>query len=78
MKMLIAAGIDVNQVNYHDETPLMCSNPSGNAAITKALIEAGADPNIGSTEEEETALMIHILTLIRILPLCMSLTGSRS
>ena len=60
VKMLIAAGIDVNQVNYYDETPLMCSNPSGNAAITKALIEAGADPNIGSTEEDETALMIHI------------------
>ena len=60
VKMLIAAGIDVNQVNYYDETPLMCSNPADNAAITKALIEAGADPNIGSTEDEETALMIHI------------------
>ena len=64
VRMLIAAGADVNQVDEYDRTPLMCKNPLDKAAITKALIEAGADPNIESDKEgnalEETALTAHI------------------
>ena len=64
VRMLIAAGADVNQVGEYDRTPLMCKNPLDNPAIIKALIEAGADPNIESGKEgnalEGTALTAHI------------------
>ena len=59
VRILIAAGADVKQADKYGRTLLLCRNPSDNAAITKALIEAGADPNIGSTDEE-TALTAHV------------------
>ena len=59
VKMLIAAGADASQADKYGRTLLMIRNPSDNAAITKALVAAGADPNLGSNDEE-TALTSHI------------------
>lgn len=59
VRELIFSGADVKQVDKYGTTLLMCNNPSDNAIITKELIEAGADPNIGS-DEEKTALTTHI------------------
>ena len=59
VRMLIAAGADVNQVDKYGRTLLIIRNPSDNAVITKALIDAGVDPNIES-DEDGTALITHI------------------
>src|ERR1019366_5681640 len=42
----IRNGVDINQRNFLGETPLSKASQKGNASIVKALLEAGADPNI--------------------------------
>ena len=59
VRMLIAAGADINQVDESGRSLLMYWNPSDDVAITKALIDAGVDPNIES-DEDGTALTTHI------------------
>ena len=57
MRMLIAAGADVN-IENNGVTPLMMKNPSDNASLIKMLIEAGADVN-RKDSRGATALMHH-------------------
>ena len=57
MRMLIAAGADVN-IENNGATPLMMKNPSDNAPLIKMLIKAGADVN-RKDSHGATALMHH-------------------
>ena len=57
MRMLIAAGADVN-IENNGVTPLMMKNPSDNASLIKMLIKAGAGVN-RKDSRGATALMHH-------------------
>lgn len=46
VEALIAAGVDVNNLNHNQETPLHAAVATGHADIIHALIQAGADVTI--------------------------------
>jgi ankyrin repeat protein len=50
--------IDINQRNYHDETPLLCACRSGHYKIAKRLLAAGADAGMPNDVEENA---LHFL-----------------
>ena len=56
--MLIAAGADVNQADECGQTPILWA--WHDREITKALIEGGADPNLGLNNDGDTALFEYI------------------
>lgn len=49
---IINEDIDVNAANYGGERPLLLAVWNGNYEISEILIQAGADPNLGSNQEE--------------------------
>ncbi len=56
MRLLLAAGADVEAANRYSVTPLMLACARGSAPVVEALLGAGADPNT-ALPEGETALM---------------------
>ena len=48
-RMLIAAGADVKVANRNGSTPLWLASTNGDAAIIRALLDAGADANEDSS-----------------------------
>lgn len=56
---LMKLGADINAVNHHSYTPLMCTIFRGNIKSAMELIQHGADVNIKS-EKGKTALMYAI------------------
>src|SRR5262245_9843806 len=45
VRALLDAGIDINIVDRHDDTPLILAARFGNTEITRLLVEKGADLN---------------------------------
>ncbi|MDY6901945.1 MAG: ankyrin repeat domain-containing protein [Cyanobacteriota bacterium] len=60
VQQLIAEGADANAITECGKSPLMLAAMYGHKNVMEALLDAGADPNLGSDEEFEegtTALM---------------------
>ena len=53
---LVKAGADINEQG-HDGTPLTVAAYEGHTAVVQALLDAKADPNLGSGRHDETPLM---------------------
>ena len=53
---LVKGGADVNEQG-HDGTPLTLAAYEGHTAVVQALLDAKADPNLGSGRHDETPLM---------------------
>jgi ankyrin repeat protein len=53
---LVKGGADVNEQG-HDGTPLTVAAYEGHTAVVQALLDAKADPNLGSGRHDETPLM---------------------
>lgn len=49
---LVSAGVDVNEVDSENETPLMKAARSGHAALSEFLLRNGADPSIVNVHGE--------------------------
>ena len=54
---LLAAGVDVNIHAMNGITPLMVASRQGHIEIVRALLEAGADPDIQDNFGGRSALM---------------------
>jgi Ankyrin repeats (3 copies) len=50
LQFLLDCNTNVNEINEHYQTPLICATSSGNLAAVKLLIKYGANPNIVSDE----------------------------
>jgi ankyrin repeat protein len=60
VKTAIANGIDVNAISANGYTALMCASSLGHISIVRAILNAGANPDIPcekKNEESQTALM---------------------
>jgi len=56
VEFLLQKGVDVDQRDFYDHTPLMYAADQGFASIARSLIDAGADLNIRN-KQGKTALM---------------------
>ncbi len=61
-ELLIRAGANVSAANRAGVTPMRLATINGNAAMIGKLLEAGADPNAGLTQDGDTALMMAART----------------
>lgn len=57
VRALLKAGAAANVANRYGSSPLSEAAALGNAAIVKALLDAGADPKTLTTDDGETVLM---------------------
>lgn len=56
VRFLAAAGVDVNQANKEDLTPLYIASRANKPEIVRALLEAKANPDRACTKRQETPL----------------------
>ena len=65
-------GIEVNQQDASEWTPLLCTAERGHTEIATLLLEKGADPNIPNNDGD-TPLMMAVSTIPKMLTLILAL-----